>query len=237
MPDPAYPEDGYEILPRFCDTEELARLERFAERLIASRLGAAPMPRLLWVRVDEAELNELDARLLARARHAASRCLGVSAETLEVRARLFVKPARVGAAVPWHQDEAYSTPELDQPQANVWIPLADVDEASGSLRVVPGSHRGPLLPHRPTAYPLTLEIDAPPPAGAVSLPVAAGGATVHDRRTVHASWPNRSAARRTAVVFVCLGPATLREAPLHMPWLAELQPAGAARSNLGKVAT
>jgi hypothetical protein len=234
MRDPLYRENGFEVLPWFCGDDERAHLERFAERLIAARLGSSPMPRLLWVRVDEDELDHLDGGLLSRAREAASRCLGVSAHALEVRARLFVKPPRVGAAVPWHQDEAYGSPELDLPQANVWIPLADVDEASGCLRVVPGSHRGPLLQHRPTVHPLTLELDGPPPAGAISLPVAAGGATVHDRRTVHASWPNTSAARRTAVVLVCLGPARRREAPLQMPSLAALHTASQARSNLGR---
>jgi hypothetical protein len=225
-----YREDGFVVLPRFCDDAELAALEAVVADLVRDRTGGDDrLPRLLWVRLSAEERDRLAPGILARAREVAARCLGVA--SVEVEARLFVKPPHVGAPVPWHQDEAYNDPWIDQPQANVWIPLDAVDEQTGCLRVVPGSHRAGRVTHRRAAQPLTLEVDGPAPPGAVALPLRRGDASIHDRGLLHSSGANAGEQRRTAVVLTCRGPARRRSAPLDAPWLADLL-GSVPRSNL-----
>ncbi len=83
----------------------------------------------------------------------------------------------------------------------VWVPLGDVDEANGALRVLHGSHRVatgirsvPRTPQEP-----------PDPLGDLRMedlepvPVRAGEAVVFDLAVVHGSDLNRSAEPRRAV--------------------------------------
>lgn len=84
---------------------------------------------------------------------------------------------------------------------NVWIPLCDVDERNGAIRVLPGSHRwlkdvrGPNTP-TPWAGVQTTLWEA-----TRVLPMKAGQALVYDHRLIHASGPNNSSQARVAAVF------------------------------------
>ena len=60
-------------------------------------------------------------------------------EALIFRDVLVVKPARDGAPLHYHQDSAYW--DVDPPSLiSAWIPLNDVTEDGGCLRVIKGSH-------------------------------------------------------------------------------------------------
>lgn len=60
-------------------------------------------------------------------------------EALIFRDVLVVKPARDGAPLHYHQDSAYW--DVDPPSLiSAWIPLNDVTEGGGCLRVIKGSH-------------------------------------------------------------------------------------------------
>jgi hypothetical protein len=65
---------------------------------------------------------------------------------LILRTTLFVKPPRDHGYVAWHQDVAYWDLSGER-VASAWIALTDSTLANGCVRVVPGSHRGPLLAH------------------------------------------------------------------------------------------
>ncbi len=86
------------------------------------------------------------------------------------------------------------------------LALSDCGEDAGCLRVIPGSHRGALLPHREhfgTDSLLTREqqIDAPiDESAAVSLPMAAGEAVLFNNAICHSSGPNRGDDRR--IIFL-----------------------------------
>ncbi|MFC5651159.1 phytanoyl-CoA dioxygenase family protein [Paenibacillus solisilvae] len=56
------------------------------------------------------------------------------------------KPQNFGVGQPYHQDSYYLKSEPNT-LIGVWIALDDVDEQNGCLHVIPGSHRGPILPH------------------------------------------------------------------------------------------
>ena len=58
-----------------------------------------------------------------------------------------LKPARTGKATPWHQDEAFQDPAFDYAEVSFWLPLHPVDVTDSCMAYVPGSHKGPVLPH------------------------------------------------------------------------------------------
>ena len=104
----------------------------------------------------------------------------------------------------WHQDTAYC--DIKPIVVIAALALSDCGGDAGCLRVIPGSHRGALLPHREhfgTGSLLTREqqIDAPiDESAAVSLPMAAGEAVLFNNAICHSSGPNRNDDRR--IVFL-----------------------------------
>lgn len=115
----------------------------------------------------------------------------------------------------------------------MWIALDDATVESGCLHFVPGSHRFAVLPHRhigddPSIHGLAADgVDA---SGAVAVPVAAGGATIHHCRTLHYSGPNRTAQPRRAYTHEFQTPPVESERPAERPWLAETRVGWARRA-------
>jgi phytanoyl-CoA hydroxylase len=97
----------------------------------------------------------------------------------------------LNAKVPWHQDNGVVLPEADAATIlTVWLPLNEATIANGCLQVVPGSHRGALVPHCPG--PFGAEIPARLVAQDVGLPLPmrAGSLLLVHQRTVHSSLDN-----------------------------------------------
>jgi hypothetical protein len=103
-----------------------------------------------------------------------------------------------------HQDHAY-WPIAEEDTITAWIPLVEVDEATGCMGYVPGSHRAGLE---------FVDIFRTPGAGAdlmqrrqaeaVFVPAAPGDVLFHHGRTIHMAKPNRSDHMRrvyTAIYF------------------------------------
>lgn len=116
-------------------------------------------------------------------------------------ASVFRKDAGDPAYVAWHQDAAYW--ELDPPDVvTAWVALTESTIENGSLRVIPGTHRAPLLAHGAIDDPANMlsrgqAITAPIDAGkAVAVTLAPGEMSIHHVRLAHGSGPNRSAERR-----------------------------------------
>lgn len=116
---------------------------------------------------------------------------------------LFVKPARTGKFVSWHQDDTYW--HLDPPtEVTAWIALSDVPPESGPVRYIPGSHTA-------SRYPIDLRPDPDnllhsgqvardvDESRAVAAVLGAGEAVFHHTRTLHASAPNRWTESRIGV--------------------------------------
>jgi ectoine hydroxylase-related dioxygenase (phytanoyl-CoA dioxygenase family) len=119
---------------------------------------------------------------------------------------LFIKEPGDAAYVAWHQDAAYW--ELDPPDvATAWVALTESTVENGALRVIPRSHRGPVLPHGVIDDPYNMlsrgqAITAPVDEGsAVTFTLAPGEMSIHDIRLTHGSGPNRSPARRIGVAI------------------------------------
>ncbi len=103
-------------------------------------------------------------------------------------------PGHDKGPVPWHQDSGYFEPYCDRALVlTVWLPLVDATPERGCLWVLPGAHKGDVLPHAARQNKPYLEIPAdalPRPNDAVCAPVPKGGVLLLTNRTPHASFDN-----------------------------------------------
>jgi hypothetical protein len=117
---------------------------------------------------------------------------------------LICKSPRTGRSIPWHQDETYW--DLSNLAGSIWLAFDDVDEANGTMFVLPGWHKRGILKRRATGDNFFSEEIAPEvlPANVDQLEVGyflkAGEAAVHHSMMLHRSTPNVSDRwRRVAV--------------------------------------
>jgi len=135
-------------------------------------------------------------------------CAILGPDLLLLGSHFFCKqPDRRESYVAWHQDVTYWG--LEPPKAlTVWLAIDDADVENGCMRVIPGTHRGGLLPHgnaRTAGNLLSVNqeifADLLDVNSAVDLPLKAGWASVHAGLTVHGSNPNRSNRRRCGLTL------------------------------------
>lgn len=112
-------------------------------------------------------------------------------------AGFFKKPAGSPDYVSWHQDATYWG--LEPPDiVTAWVALSPSTVASGCLRVVPGSHHWPIMPHRETYADHNLlsrgqEIDVDVTGKPiVDVELAPGQMSLHHVLLAHNSEPNRA---------------------------------------------
>jgi Phytanoyl-CoA dioxygenase (PhyH) len=230
-----YVSDGFAVIPGLFDPGEIAEVRDILDGLfddygrlpaghgydLDRRPGDGGLGNIPAIR-DALRLRPRlrDVRGLARAVTWADRLLGRGAEVLWDAA--VYKPAGGMSETPWHQDEAvYLLSRLRKPRSLVyfWVALDAVDEANGCIRFVPGSHRGPVLPHgwRNGESGSSTVAEGPIASSrAVSVPLGAGDATVHHPRTLHSSGPNSSEDCRKAWILGVGRPTTPR-------WLRRLK--------------
>ena len=120
--------------------------------------------------------------------------------------QVFVKPARDGAVVAWHQDYSYWTRTVPCEHLTAWIGLDDADEENGCVRYIPGSHRWPLLPREALAGRMDTVLSYLTDEQRVGFkPVPsilkAGQASFHHPMTLHGSFENRSDRPQRGVVI------------------------------------
>ena len=116
---------------------------------------------------------------------------------------LIDKLPHTDTATPWHQDMAYWIKLPDTRSVSVWVALDEATIENGCMWYVPGSHRGPLRPHREAGKGGgALECDATEEEG-VAVPVPPGSAVLHQGGTLHYSRGNRTGAHRRAFIVNC----------------------------------
>ena len=128
-------------------------------------------------------------------------CLGQPVEPL--CSEVFYKPAHVGSAAPYHQDNAYL--HFDPAEgAVVWIALDDVTLENGAVHFARGSHLGGERPHDETGVPLFSKGMASSPAADEYPEVPAllrrGDASIHHILCAHRSGPNLTDQNRRGFV-------------------------------------
>lgn len=106
-----------------------------------------------------------------------------------------VKGPEGGLPFSWHQDSGYVVgnggPADHLPYLTCWCPLDDTTIDNGTVRVVPGTHRGGILSHERLAgsNDLALKVDE---SQGVALEVPAGSVVAFSSRTLHATGANRT---------------------------------------------
>lgn len=229
--------DGFIAIDRITTDEELARLARVYDELLAGKhsgyldgvfdlarpYGTRESPRLGQLLLPERYVDDFSGTTVCRnARRIVAALLEVDEERLEVWSHLIFKAPHNDTETPWHQDEAYWDVHLSYQSVATWLPLDDVDEENGCLWYVPGSHRGPIHRHRhlggdPSVH--VLEVDEPvDTTGAVPVPLSAGGLVMHHPRSLHYAGPNRTPALRRAWGIVFQTAPVPRDKPLDHPW-------------------
>jgi hypothetical protein len=114
------------------------------------------------------------------------------------------KPPFDGQAVLWHQDAAY-WPLDPMEVVTVWLAIDPSTVANGCLRVIPGTHRGPVRDLRinvDVENVLFSEIDGEvDETAAVDVELQPGDIEIHDPGIVHSSRPNTSDQRRAGLTI------------------------------------
>lgn len=219
----SYRRDGYVIVPQAIDPEVIAGVREVISSHVgelASELFAAGRIRSLH---EDEPFETRFARICAecglRARkwhsflfcrqlHALVTAPGLVGPLAEILGpevtfhgdyQLTVKlPHGEATAFPWHQDtHYYGVPSRHMHIVTAWVALVDADEENGCLRVLPGSHRWPLLDAARDAnlnYRCLEDVEAR--GNPVTLPARAGDAILLTNMTFHSSGPNRSSGIR-----------------------------------------
>lgn len=208
--------DGYVTLRNVMAEEELTVLEPAVERFISGEVPgmgrdfcdmSGPYDRgfedfsLVNAMLPRVYQPHLQGNLFERRAASIARQLIGDDAVLDYDQFLAKRPGKPDAQFSWHQDLGYwPTGTPDPLTATCSLALDDADSENGCLRVVPGSHRGDLRPHRPLhaedrekshVLSVTLSPDDP----IVELPLRRGDITVHDELIVHGSGGNASRTR------------------------------------------
>ncbi|HPK01218.1 MAG TPA: phytanoyl-CoA dioxygenase family protein [Candidatus Sumerlaeota bacterium] len=131
--------------------------------------------------------------------------------------RWFAKPPRSSSYVSWHQDGVYYG--LTPPNvATAWIALTRSGGENGAMQVIPGSHRGPQLPHedKPSdtnilarGQEISVQIRR---EEAVTLELKPGEMSIHHVGIIHGSEANRSDAWRIGLAVRFITPDVVQNA-------------------------
>ena len=240
-------EHGYLAVESISTEEEIAMLREVYDRLFASKAGREDGNQFDLAGTDEDGVEAALPQILNPAQYAPemkdtiarANALGIARQLLgpdvvSTGEHAIFKPARSGAATPWHQDESYWNPGMDYRSVSVWMPLQPATPENGCMQFVPGSHNLEILPHRSIGgdtrvHGLELDVDFDTSNTAI-CPLGAGGATFHPGRTLHFTAPNRSDMPRRALIMTFAAPATPRTDGRRFPWNEKKQTARDARA-------
>ena len=106
-----------------------------------------------------------------------------------------------GWVVGTHQDQPFF-PHRDHSTMAAWMPLVDITFENGPLHVVPDSHKsGPIEHNGSPETGFRLDPDEWPITKGTPVIAMAGDVVFFNYLVVHGSTPNRSSARRTALIY------------------------------------
>jgi phytanoyl-CoA hydroxylase len=128
--------------------------------------------------------------------------------TSAMRVTMMDKPARGGTPLPWHQDVSLDWPTQVQPKLAIWFSLDEASAVSGSLEIIPGSHRNGVI-GRGHILPNELETKYAPESKILTVETKPGDVLFFHAALLHRSGINISDAPRRAVNAILLPGAAL----------------------------
>jgi phytanoyl-CoA hydroxylase len=205
--------DGYLVVEDLLQPDELDWYREVYDRLLSGEIDAGPRRGDLGVGAGRGEATVESITQIMWPSDlveglgqsvAYERALAVAREILGQDVvfdfdMLIDKAPGTATPTPWHQDCAYWLDLPDRRAASCWIALDEATVDNGCMWFVPGSHLGPLMPHRPAGPRAALECD-PPASGAVAVPLAPGSCTFHAGATLHHTRGNATAGHRRALI-------------------------------------
>jgi len=124
---------------------------------------------------------------------------------------IYPKEAGDGRFISWHQDSAHWG--LDSNRVlTIWVALTEVNAENGCMRMLPGSHKKGIVPHRDTWDQNNILTRGQTIAqkiiekNTVQVELKAGEASLHHVDMFHASNPNISTSRRVGVAIRFITP-------------------------------
>ncbi len=201
--------DGYAFPFPVLDASEVARFRRrleAAEAANGGRLGPAQRNKshLLFKWLDDLIRDPRVLDPIARI---------IGPNILCWNTIFWIKEAGSRSFVSWHQDTRYWGLSSET-VVSAWLALSPASIEAGCMRVMPGSHRGEVLPHDDSYHEDNMltrgqEIGAGiDEDAAVFMPLEPGQMSLHNYRLAHASGPNRAADRRIGVSMHFMPPET-----------------------------
>lgn len=237
--------EGVLALPPLCGASELLEIRGILLGLLADRTGFEEGNQLDMLGEDRPDGRRVQPQIIMPSLYRQrllktdyfQQVQAIARQLLGPEARFsfdhcILKTVGSDTATPWHQDEAHRhDPLYHCAQISFWMPLQDASVENGCMRYVPGSHLGPLLPHRSAGDDTRMHaLECLPGTVDVSLarscPAPAGACILHAGRTIHGAAANTSARDRLAYIVSFRGPTVARAVPERMAWLeAQLTPA------------
>ncbi|MBV8189026.1 MAG: phytanoyl-CoA dioxygenase family protein [Alphaproteobacteria bacterium] len=207
-----YRRDGYLVVPRLIEGQQLADLRALTERIVQEARGVSANDELYDLEATHTAALPRVRRLkpVIFKRYAFFHALARDSKITSILAQLLgpnirqhggklnMKSAGYGSPVEWHQDWAFY-PHTNDDVLATGIYLDDCDGDNGPLMVLPGTHLGPTHDHHVGGRfcgamdPATSGLDFDK---AVPLMGPAGSMTIHHARLVHGSALNRSNRQR-----------------------------------------
>ncbi len=135
-------------------------------------------------------------------------------------AAIFLKPAKTGAATPWHQDNGLWR-DGDRKSFNFWTAIDPASKANGCIQFLPGSHLGVVIDH--VRYDDSVHPELPREEvpglidrfGVDHAELGTGDLVIWHSSMMHYSPPNLSLAGRIGVAGVITTPDIVRRHPWH----------------------
>ena len=222
----AYQRDGVVRIREFFSTDTVAEISAELARYIRDDLSSKPKDartleadgktiRNLW-RLEQ--YNEYFKELGQRREMTELVAALVQGEPVLTGVETFSKPARIGSAVPYHQDNAYFC-QTPPDMLTVWVAMDSVTVENGAVYFIKGSHKYGMLPSKPsgvTGNSIGLAATpATPKSEQFCATLAAGDATIHHCEIVHHSNENLTEQSRLGLLFVYRGAHTQTDAALQ----------------------
>jgi phytanoyl-CoA hydroxylase len=214
----AYERDGYIVAREFFTPDELQALIAHIDGLKTGTIPAAGKTQFEWepyVQENERTLENHssvrqiwdyvphDTALTAAVKHprlcgAVSQLLGRDIKLY--RSTVLLKQAGQGSELPYHQDSSY-WPIAPANLTCCWIALHDADRLNGCMKVIPGSHKGSLLPVKSVGVHQSADPAHVDLSREQVLEMPAGSVLFFSSRLAHGTDANRSPRNRYALIM------------------------------------